>query len=248
MNCDIWNGDCLDLMPNIAAASVDLVLCDLPYGTTAPRWDARLDMTRLWAEYRRILKPRGTIALFACQPFTTKLIASNEAQFKYCWYWIKNQGTNFFHARRMPIRRVEEICIFGNGTYRPQVTTGHVPTNSATGVSAGKVYFGTNRRRAPGGKTTRYPTNVLEFPCVSNYRRKHNNEKPVALLEYIVKTYTDEGQLVLDNCAGSGSTGEACLKTGRAFILIEKEKEYFEIAVSRCKNKRTIKEEEAFPK
>ncbi len=222
-------------MNDIDDNSIDFICCDLPYGMTAPKWDEHIDMVELWKQWNRIIKKDGTIALFASQPFTTKLINSNEADFRYCWYWIKNQATNFFHAKRMPTRKVEEICIFKKERYNPQITDGHVPTNSAKGCSNGKAYFGTNKRNYKGGKTTRYPNNVLEFKCVDNYSRLHSSEKPVDLLEYLIKTYTNEGEIVLDNCAGSGSVGKACQNTNRHFILIEKEEEYYNIINERLK-------------
>jgi site-specific DNA-methyltransferase (adenine-specific) len=233
---ELWFGDCLDLMKNISNQSVDLVFADLPYGSTAPKWDRIIDMKLLWVQYNRIIKNTGTIALFSSQPFTTKLISSNEKDFKYCWYWIKNQGTNFFHAKRMPIRKIEEICIFKNGSYYPQITDGHIPTNSAKGCSNGQAYSGINKRDYEGGKTTRYPTNILEYDCVDNYHRLHSAEKPEELLEYIIKTYTKEKDVVLDNVMGSGSTGDVCKKINRKFIGIEKDQKYFDIAVQRINN------------
>lgn len=226
-------GDCLEIMKDIPDKSIDLILCDLPYGMTAPKWDEHIDIKKMWIEYKRIIKHKGSIVLFASQPFTTKLISSNEKDFKYCWYWNKNQGTNFFHAKRMPIRKVEEICVFKNGKYNPQITDGHIPTNSAKGCSNGKAYHGTNKRDYEGGKTTRYPTNILEFKCVDNYSRVHSSQKPVELLEYLIKTYTNEGETVLDNCMGSGSTGVACINTNRNFIGIELDENYFNVAENR---------------
>ena len=217
----LLEGDCLIEMQNIPSKSIDFICCDLPYGITAPKWDEILPADELWRHYNRILAPNGTIALFASQPFTTKLISSNEKDYRYCWYWIKNQATNFFHAKRMPVRKVEEIVIFKKGKYYPQITDGHEPTNSAKRCSNGKAYHGTNKRNYEGGKTTRYPNNVLDFKCVDNYSRIHSAQKPVELIEYLIKTYTDEGDLVLDNAMGSGTTGEACVNTNRAFIGIE---------------------------
>lgn len=234
----IVNANCLEAMKYLLPNSIDMVLCDLPYGITAPKWDENIDIEELWIQYNRILKKNGTIALFACQPFTTKLIGSNEKKFRYCWYWVKNQGTNFFHAKRMPIRKVEEIVIFGNrnSKYNPQITSNHIPTNSAKGFSTGKTYYGTNKRNYQGGKTTRYPTNILEFKCVDNYSRYHSAEKPVDLCEYLINTYTDEGDVVLDNCIGSGSTAVACVNTKRNFIGIEINQEYCNIATKRLEN------------
>ena len=227
------NGECLHEMSLLPAASCDLILCDLPYGATAPEWDSVLPMDAVWAQYNRLLAPGGVVALFGSQPFTTMLISSNIRNFRYVWYWQKNQGTNFFHASRMPIRKVEEICIFGGRRYFPQVTDGHVPTQSARGCSNGSAYHGTNRRNYEGGKTTRFPTNILEFKCVSNYKRKHSAEKPVDLLEYLIRTYTEPGMAVLDNCMGSGSTGVACVQSRRKFIGIELDPIYFAVAQDR---------------
>ena len=226
-------GDCLVEMDKIADKSIDMILCDLPYGVTAPKWDEHIDIKSLWKHYNRVIKNDGTIALFSAQPFTTKLIASNESDFRYCWYWIKNQATNFFHAKRMPVRKVEEICIFKKGKYYPQITDGHIPTNSAKGSSNGKAYHGTNKRNYEGGKTTRYPNNVLDFKCVDNYSRIHSSEKPVELLEYLIKTYTNEGDTVMDNCFGSASTAIACEKSNRIFVGMEKDENYFTAAISR---------------
>ena len=230
----LYLGDCLGIMSNIPNNSVDFICCDLPYGMTAPKWDEHIDMVELWEQYNRIIKNNGTIALFASQPFTTKLIASNEKDFRYCWYWLKNQGTNFFHAKRMPIRKIEEICIFKKGKYYPQITDGHIPTNSAKGCSNGQAYHGTNKRDYEGGKTTRYPTNILEFSCVDNYSRLHSSEKPLDLIKYLIKTYTDENDMVLDNTMGSGTTCLAAKELNRKFIGIEKEPKYYEIACQRC--------------
>lgn len=153
--------------------------------------------------------------------------------FKYCWYWEKNQGTNFFHARRMPIRKIEEICIFYNGKYNPQMSEGHIPTNSSVGSSNGKTYHGSNKRNYKGGSTIRYPTNILKYKSVNNYERFHSAEKPVDLLEYLIRTYTNESELILDNCMGSGSTGIAAGNTGRNFIGMEMNENYYNMAEKR---------------
>lgn len=219
-------GDCFEVMKEIPDKTIDMVLCDMPFGMSAAKWDHIIDIKKLWEQYKRIVKKNGVIALFASQPFTTKLISSNEKDFRYCWYWIKNQGTNFFHAKTMPIRKVEEICIFKKGKYNPQITDGHIATNSAKGCSNGKAYYGTNKRDYTGGKTTRYPTNILEFKCVDNYSRVHSAQKPVDLCEYLIQTYTDEGDIVLDNCVGSGTTALAAKNTKRQFIGIDIDSEF----------------------
>lgn len=230
---ELYNGNCLEEMKKISDNTVDFICCDPPYGMIAPKWDSIIDSKLLWEQYHRIIKKDGTIALFASQPFTTKLISSNEKDFRYVWYWIKNQGTNFFHAKRMPIRKVEEIVIFKKGKYYPQISEGHEPTNSAKGCSNGQAYHGVNKRDYEGGKTTRYPTNMLEFKCVNNYSRIHSSQKPVELLEYLIKTYTDENDIVLDNAMGSGTTGVACKNLNRQFIGIESDQEIFKLAEER---------------
>lgn len=238
---ELINNKCQEYMPNIADKSIDMILCDLPYGTTANSWDKIIPSNILWKEYNRIIKDNGIIALFASQPFTTYLINSNLKNFKYCWYWLKNQGTNFFHASRMPIRKIEEVCIFKSNAkskqrYFPQKTEGHIPTNSAIGCSNGNTYFGTNKRNYDGGATDRFPINLLEFKCVPNYGRLHSSQKPVELLEYLISTYTSEDDVVLDNCMGSGSTGIACMNLKRNFIGIENDEEIFNIAKERISN------------
>ncbi|MFA6199151.1 MAG: DNA methyltransferase [Bacteroidales bacterium] len=222
-------GDCIEVLKTIPDNSVDFVLTDPPYGVTASKWDKIVTFDFLWSEFDRIGKKDYVAAIFGAQPFTTKLIGSNIKKFKYCWYWNKNQGTNFFHAKRMPIRKVEEICIFGGKKYNPQITDGHIPTNSAKGCSNGNIYHGDNKRDYVGGQTTRYPTNILEYKCVDNYSRIHPNQKPIDLLEFLIHTYTDENDVVLDCFAGSGSTLVSAKKLNRTYIGIEKEEKYFNL-------------------
>ncbi len=231
-------GDCLDVMESMDEKSVDFILTDPPYGMTAQKWDSILPFDEVWSNFNRIIKDNGVIAVFSCQPFTTKLISSNSKKFKYCWYWMKNQGTNFFHAKRMPIRKVEEICIFGGKRYYPQITDGHVPTNDSFGSHNGEVYHGTRRRNYKGGHTTRYPTNILDFKCVDNYSRLHPSEKPVLLLEYLINTYSQEGDIVLDPCMGAGSTAIAAMRTGRNYIGIENDENYLNISQERIDEER----------
>ena len=237
---EIWHGDCLELLKDIPDKSVDFICIDPPYGMTAPKWDSIVPFDLLWKEFNRIGKKDYVAAIFGSQPFTTMLINSNIKKFKYCWYWQKNQGTNFFHAKRMPIRKIEEICIFGGKKYNPQITDGHIPTNSAQGCSNGKAYHGVNIRNYEGGKTTRFPDNILDFKCVDNYSRKHSSQKPLDLLEYLVSTYTDEGDVVLDCFAGSGTTLVAARNLRRGYIGIEKEREYWEICGERLTNNNDV--------
>lgn len=318
----LHQGDCMEIMREIPTASVDLVLCDLPYGTTDCKWDHVLPMDALWKEYRRILKTNGVAALFCAQPFTTRLISSNRSAFRYCWYWVKNQTTGFAFARYQPLRKVEEIAVFvcnvpgkdnterhkalreymqaelkasghtrasigkllgnsmashyftmgsqfsippreqweklqetgyfarpweevreeykkelgghcgGPATYNPQglqLISNPKPKRRKE-IKPDSVYDFNTLQREYTPKYTNWPQNVLHF---RTERGLHSTQKPVPLLEYLVKTYTNEGETVLDNCMGSGSTGVACVRSGRQFIGIEKDPRYFEIARER---------------
>lgn len=227
-------GNRLELMPQIPSGSVDMILCDLPYGTTACKWDTVIPLEPLWAEYKRIIKKNGAIVLFCSQPFTTMLISSNMEMFKYCWVWEKNRATNFPNAKRRPLTAHEDIAVFmpSSMIYNPQKTTGHKPTNSAKGASQGTIYHGDNIRNYEGGDTTRFPRTVIKFDCE---RGVHPTQKPISLCEYLIKTYTNEGEWVLDNCMGSGTTGVAAVNTGRNFIGIEQEEKYFNVAKERIK-------------
>lgn len=233
MRNTIIQGDCFEVMPRIETGSVDLIICDLPYGITQNEWDKPLDLARLWSEYERVIKENGAIILTAAQPFTSQLVMSNPRLFRYEIIWQKNKTTGFLNAKKMPLRAHESILVFYKKlpTYNPQKTTGHKPVNSYTKrTSDGSNYGETKAGITGGGQTDRYPTTVLQVPVVNNDSREkiHPTQKPVELLEYLIKTFSNPGDLVLDNCAGSGSTGEAAKRTGRDFILIEKEAEYVE--------------------
>lgn len=225
----------MKLMKDIPDGSVDLVLCDPPYGTTDCSWDSVLPFDMLWAEYDRLLKVDGAAVLFAAQPFTTSLIESNRKAFRYCWYWMKNTPTGFAFAKYQPMRKVEDICVFylKHGTYNPQGVVeiyGDKVKRKKSSRTDGVYKMDTlTREYIPRFKN--YPKNVLQF---STERGLHPTQKPVPLLEYLVKTYTNEGDTVLDNCMGSGSTGVAVKRVGgRHFIGIEKNKVYFDIAQQR---------------
>lgn len=237
MSADVRLGDCLAVMPTLAAGSVHLVLCDLPYGTTANKWDAAIPFAPLWAEYRRILAPRGAVVLTASQPFTSALVASNPAWFKYALVWRKNRLTNFYNTPYQPGKAHEDIIVFspaaasfsraGTMTYNPQMAPGAEWTKRDTGRENAHIFHSAKRageRRSAG----RHPLSVIDCPVVQ--RTVHPTEKPVPLLAYLIRTYSNPGETVLDNCAGSGSTGVACVQTGRRFIGIEREPEYVEIA------------------
>ena len=227
----IKQGNCLELMKEIPDGSVDMVLCDLPYGMTDCEWDIIIPFADLWEHYNRVVKKDGVIALFSIQPFTTKLIYSNLKNFKYCWYWVKPHSTGFCFAKYQPMRKIEDICIFyrKGGSYYPQGLK-VIENAKAKQHKASNIYNGLDKPYTP--KYTNYPTNLLEYNGV--YKdRLHPTQKPVELLEYLIKTYTNEGNVVLDNCMGSGSTGVACVNTGRKFIGFELNEEYFDIAKQR---------------
>jgi site-specific DNA-methyltransferase (adenine-specific) len=235
---DLKLGDCLEVMQTIADKSVDLILCDLPYGTTACKWDSVIPFDALWAQYRRIAKPNAAIVLTAAQPFTTRLIASNFDEFKYSLVWRKNKATGFMQAKTKPLNAHEDILVFGRFKIAAQYFAG---TYNPHGVEdAGLREYSNSRNadhitgnRAPGvaksGKG--YPKSVLEFAGETN--TVHPTQKPVALMEYLIRTYTNEADTVLDNCMGSGTTGVACANTGRKFIGIERDPSYFAIATNR---------------
>ena len=236
----LLNGDCLELMKNIPAGSVDLILCDLPYGTTDCSWDSVLPFDKLWEEYDRLLKPNGAAVLFAAQPFTTQLIASNPKAFRYCWYWLKNQPTGFAFARYQPMRRVEDVCVFYKKmpTYNPQgLEVIEKPKKIRKKLKDDFVYDSKTLSKEYTPRFKNYPKNVLQF---NTERGLHPTQKPVPLLEYLVRTYTNEGDTVLDNCMGSGSTGVAVKRVGgRHFIGIEQNKQYFGIAQKRIEGETT---------
>ena len=239
----LLNGDCLKLMEDIQSKSIDMILCDLPYGTTALKWDSIINFDLLWKEYNRIIKPNGTIALFCSGEFTYKLYESNKSQYKYKLIWKKNVPTGMSSAKYRPMKYYEEILIFqkAKGTYNPQFKER---------VGVGKAcynydhYCGTNNHLSELKKVPkRYdpdfvqPSDILEFNVVPNRNGKlHPTQKPVELLEWLVKTYTNENDLVLDNCMGSGTTGVAAVNTNRNFIGMELDEKYFEIAKNRIEN------------
>jgi site-specific DNA-methyltransferase (adenine-specific) len=236
------HGDCLEKMNDIPDKSIDMILCDLPYGTTACKWDTVIPFEPLWEQYERIIKDNGAIVLTASQPFTTKLINSNESLFKYEFIWIKNKPTGFINAKNAPLKKHENVLVFSKGKtancnknnmiYNPQ---GLIEINKFKKSKYDKNdILGTRPCRKNDGYTQKYsnyPTSILEFNGEAN--PVHPTQKPVALLEYLIKTYTLEGETVLDNCMGSCSTGIACLNTKRNFIGIEKDDRYFEVAKKR---------------
>lgn len=222
-------GCCLEKMKEIESGSVDMVLTDPPYGTTACKWDSVIPLEPMWEQLKRIIKFNGAIVMTASQPFTSALIMSNSKMFKYCWYWKKNRATGVFNAKKQPLRNVEEICVFNVKKYTPQ---GLIEVNqpSRNGKKETTVY-GKGKTNSYIQKHTNYPNQFLAFDSVQ--RVVHPTQKPVPLMEYLIKTYTNEGDRVLDFTMGSGSTGVACKNLNRDFIGIEKDPTYFEIAKKR---------------
>ena len=231
----LLQGDCLELMKDISTGSVDMILCDLPYGTTQNKWDCMLDLDMLWEQYNRIIKDNGAIVLFSQLPFTISLAASNLKYLKYEWIWQKNKSTGFLNSKKMPLKNHENILVF----YK------NLPTYNAQGLikkenptinkgNRGKMNEVSNYGIANKDAVQEfynYPKDVLNFGVVM--RPIHPTQKPVELLEYLIKTYTNEGETVLDNCMGSGSSGIACVNTNRNFIGMELDEKYFNIAVNR---------------
>lgn len=244
-NIELWQGDCLELMKKIPDKSVDMILCDLPYGTTACKWDSVIDFNKLWQEYKRIMTDTGVICLFGQEPFSSLVRMSNLEMWRYDWYWKKTKQGNFAQAPYMPLKNIETVMVFAKGkipknskvkmTYNPQGT-----------ISCNKVNNGGNKANKnfrPNRKTknevhiqtvTNYPKQLLEFD--SCYEFLHPTQKPIPLLEYLIRTYTNERGIVLDNCMGSGSCGVAAKKLNRRFIGIELDEHYFNIAKERIEN------------
>lgn len=224
-------GDCLELMKKIKDESIDLILCDLPYGTTACKWDSIIDIDKLWQEYNRVIKPNGAILLFATPPFNAKLADANIEQFRYSWYWEKPH-TGQLNAKRMPLKNIEEIMVFykKQPIYNPQFTYSKPYTVERKGYKGSECY-GKQKDHTTINDGRRYPKQILTYGHDKD--KLHPTQKPVALLEYLIKTYTNEGDWVLDNCMGSGSTGVAALNTNRNFIGFELDEGYFNIAKER---------------
>lgn len=230
-------GNCLELMPQIPSGSVDMILCDLPYGTTACKWDTVIPFEPLWAEYKRIIKKNWAIVLFGSQPFTTVMISSNLAMFHHSWVWNKKFAANYAQAKRVPQKIHEDIVVFGQTPlYNPQMTKRDKPIKKGKNSGA-EMYGGVSGlgREDYVGKVydKKYPETILNYSSREEKRGLHPTQKPVALCEYLIKTYTNEGDWVLDNCMGSGTTGVACVNTNRNFIGIEQEEKYFVIAKQR---------------
>ena len=227
------HGDCLEEMKNIHDKSIDMILCDLPYGTTQNKWDSVIPLELLWEQYKRIIKDNGAIVLFAQTPFDKLLGASNLKMLKYEWIWEKQQGTGFLNAKKMPLKKHENILVFYKKlpTYNPQMIGNEIRIIKRNKDGKTTDNYGKFTYDEQSTYVGRYPTSILSFDRDKN--KLHPTQKPVALLEYLIKTYTNEEEIVLDNTMGSGSTGVACMNTNRKFIGIELDEKYFEIAKNR---------------
>lgn len=242
---NLMRGDCLERMKEIPDGSVDLILCDLPYNITSNSWDSLIPFELLWKEYSRVCK--GMIVLTAAQPFTSSLIMSNTKGYRHSYTWIKNRPTGFQNAKKMPLRATEDVIVFGKtgGTYNPQgILRINKTVKNSTSAGGGNLRDDVEQSRGKGslrtaGKEyiqefTNYPTNVLEFN-MDEGKKIHPTQKPLKLMEHLIRTYSNEGETILDNCMGSGTTGVACINTKRSFIGIEKDENYFNIAERRIK-------------
>ena len=243
-NATLYCGDCLGVMGAIPDGSIDMVLSDPPYGTTACKWDEIIPFAPLWGQYKRLVGGSGAMVLTASQPFTSALVMSNAKMFKYCWYWKKERGTGFATSGKRPLMIVEDVCVFYDKcpTYNPDRKLLAKPYRHAIPIvkskSGGKDSFGTPQINEDGSRRYREythstPHQLLEISRDNGGKGVHPTQKPVALFEYLARTYTNKGDTVLDNCMGSGTTGVACMNLGRKFIGIELEQKYFDIACER---------------
>jgi len=247
-NCQLMFGDCLERMKEIGDKSVDAIICDPPFGTTACKWDNVIPFEPLWQQYKRIIKDNGAIVLFGSEPFTSMLICSNIKMFKYRWVWNKKFASNFSICKYQPLKIHEDICVFSIKTHKyiPQITQRDSPIvmgkNRSKHGSANLTYA--KKEYDKKVYTTKQPQSILEYSVRDGKRGFHPTQKPVAILEYLIKTYTNEGETVLDNTMGSGSTGVACVNTNRKFIGIEMDEKYFNIACDRIEE--AIREKEQY--
>ena len=230
----IIQGDCLEKMKLIPDGSIDMILADLPYGTTACKWDTIIPFEPLWEQYKRVIKDNGAIVLTASQPFTSALIMSNPKMFRYEWIWEKTLFTNFALVKKQPAKLHENICVFykKQPNYNPKMVEGKPYTDKPRKRTMGVIGDAIGEKKAINNKGTRYPSTVQKFSNGNN-KNIHPTQKPLELFEYLIETYTKEGDIVIDNVAGSGTTGEACLNLNRDFILIEKEPNYYEVIKER---------------
>ena len=249
MTVKLMEGDCIERMKEIDAGSVDMVLTDPPYGTTACKWDTIIDLDAMWEQLKKVVKPNGAIVMTAGQPFTSALVMSNPDWFKYCWVWEKSRSTGHVHAKNKPMKKHEDVVVFSDGTTVHASQSSRRMTYNPQGLRAveresyrpsrgerGSDVVGSLRpshRKSYKVTQENYPKSVVFFPSEHNVGAFHPTQKPVALMEYLIKTYTNEGDTVLDFTMGSGTTGVACVNTGRNFIGIELDPYYFAIAEQR---------------
>lgn len=234
----IYNMDCLEGMKRIDDKSIDMLLCDLPYGTTQCKWDTIIPFDELWKQYNRIIKDNGAIVLFGSEPFSSHLRLSNLKMFKYDWIWDKVKGTGFLNAKRQPMRNHEIISVFYKKQclYNPQKTTGHKLKQSYRRKELQTEVYGEMKNDYYYESTERYPRSIQIFSTDTQNSSLHPTQKPVALCEYLIKTYTNEDEIVLDNCIGSGTTAVACINTNRKYIGFELDENYYNIATERINN------------
>ena len=233
----LYNGDCLEVMKSIADKSIAAIITDPPYGTTACKWDSVIDFDLMWEQLNRIIKDNGAIVLFGSEPFSSTLRMSNIKNYKYDWVWIKEQGTGFLNSKKQPLRNNEQISVFykKQSIYNPQMRTGFKSYKIKKGGLTDNYRKDSIKEVITESNGERYPLNTLNFKRDTS--KQHPTQKPIALMEYLIKTYTNELETVLDFTMGSGTTGVACCNTNRDFIGIELDKEYFKIAEQRIKNK-----------
>jgi len=237
---ELHKGDCLEIMKSIPDKSIDAIICDLPYGTTACKWDTIIPFEPLWEQYKRIIKDNGAIVLFGSQPFTSALVMSNPKMFRYSLVWDKKFAGNFANANRMQMKTHEDICLFYSKqpTYNPLKTQRNKPIKTGK-ISNPEFMFDKNFKQTKKEYSDKFPISILNYPREIG-RTTHPTQKPVPLLEYLIKTYTNEGDTVLDNTMGSGTTGVAAVNLNRNFIGIELDKDYFAICEKRINDAKQI--------
>tara|TARA_R110001592_G_scaffold131330_1_gene345058 strand:+ start:338 stop:1057 length:720 start_codon:yes stop_codon:yes gene_type:complete len=232
---EVYLGDCLELMPkHVENKSIDMIFCDLPYGTTACKWDTIIPFNKLWGEYERAIKDNGAIVLFASQPFTSALIMSNPKMFRYEWIWQKTLFSNFALVKKQPAKLHENILVFykKQPTYNPQMTEGKPYTDKVRGRTMGVIGDAIGQKKAIVNKGTRYPSTIQKYSNGNN-KNVHPTQKPLYLIEYMIRTYTNKGDLILDNTCGSGTTGLGAKNLNRNYIMMEQDPKYYEVACKR---------------
>lgn len=243
MNCNnVYLGNCFEVINSIPSFSIDMVLCDPPFNITDCDWDSKFDLDLIWTKLKRVIKPNGVIAVHSVQPFTTDLINSNRSWFKYNYIWIKTQAANFQLAKKMPLKKHEDICIFyqKRPTYNPQMRKGELKAkrigkNKYQDRKSDMYLSSSPANLEVVMNDIYYPTTILNFPSLPRNKSQHPTQKPVELEEFLIKTYTNEGEVVLDITAGSGSVALAAINTKRKYIVIEKEQKYYDLILKRIK-------------